>query len=69
MGALAMSEPGSGSDVVSMKLRADDAGDHYILNGRKMWITNGPKVNPCIHVDHSSEHAHIFSRHGHRVYT
>ena len=42
VGALAMSEPGAGSDVVSMKLRADKKGDRYILNGTKMWITNGP---------------------------
>jgi isovaleryl-CoA dehydrogenase len=42
IGALAMSEPGSGSDVVSMKLRAEKKGDKYILNGNKMWITNGP---------------------------
>jgi isovaleryl-CoA dehydrogenase len=42
IGALAMSEPGAGSDVVSMKLRADRKGDRYILNGTKFWITNGP---------------------------
>lgn len=42
VGALAMSEPGAGSDVVSMKTRADKQGDRYILNGSKMWITNGP---------------------------
>jgi isovaleryl-CoA dehydrogenase len=42
VGALAMSEPGAGSDVVSMKLRADKQGDRYILNGSKFWITNGP---------------------------
>src|SRR5689334_804154 len=41
VGALAMSEPGSGSDVVSMNLRADKRGDRYVLNGSKMWITNG----------------------------
>ncbi|QDQ25877.1 isovaleryl-CoA dehydrogenase [Chitinimonas arctica] len=41
VGALAMSEPNAGSDVVSMKLRADKKGDHYVLNGSKMWITNG----------------------------
>jgi isovaleryl-CoA dehydrogenase len=41
VGALAMSEPGAGSDVVSMKLRADQKGDRYVLNGSKMWITNG----------------------------
>jgi isovaleryl-CoA dehydrogenase len=42
VGALAMSEPGAGSDVVSMKLRADKRGDRYVLNGSKFWITNGP---------------------------
>jgi isovaleryl-CoA dehydrogenase len=42
VGALAMSEPGAGSDVVSMRTRADKRGDRYILNGSKMWITNGP---------------------------
>jgi isovaleryl-CoA dehydrogenase len=42
IGALAMSEPNAGSDVVSMKLTARDNGDHYVLNGNKMWITNGP---------------------------
>jgi isovaleryl-CoA dehydrogenase len=41
VGALAMSEPGAGSDVVSMRLRADKRGDRYVLNGSKMWITNG----------------------------
>lgn len=45
VGALAMSEPNAGSDVVSMKLRAKDNGDHYILNGNKMWITNGPEAS------------------------
>ncbi|KAJ3337576.1 hypothetical protein HDU93_000819 [Gonapodya sp. JEL0774] len=48
VGALAMSEPGSGSDVVSMKLRADFKGDHYVLNGNKMWITNGPDADVLI---------------------
>lgn len=42
VGSLAMSEPGAGSDVVSMKLRAERKGDHFVLNGNKMWITNGP---------------------------
>ncbi len=42
LGALAMSEPNAGSDVVSMKLRAEKRGDRYVLNGNKMWITNGP---------------------------
>ena len=45
VGALAMSEPNAGSDVVSMKLRADKKGDKYILNGNKMWITNGPDAD------------------------
>ena len=45
VGALAMSEPNAGSDVVSMKLRADKRADHYVLNGSKMWITNGPDAN------------------------
>lgn len=47
-GALAMSEPGSGSDVVSMKLRAEKKGDRYILNGNKMWITNGPEAQTLV---------------------
>ncbi|MCG8358196.1 MAG: acyl-CoA dehydrogenase family protein, partial [Kiloniellales bacterium] len=42
VGALAMSEPGAGSDVVSMRLKAERRGDRYVLNGTKMWITNGP---------------------------
>jgi isovaleryl-CoA dehydrogenase len=48
IGALAMSEPNAGSDVVSMKLRADKKGDRYILNGNKMWITNGPDANTFV---------------------
>ncbi len=48
IGALAMSEPGAGSDVVSMKLRADRRGDHYVLNGNKMWITNGPDADVLV---------------------
>jgi isovaleryl-CoA dehydrogenase len=48
VGALAMSEPGSGSDVVSMKLRAEKKGDKYILNGNKMWITNGPDASTLV---------------------
>ena len=48
IGALAMSEPGAGSDVVSMKLRADKKSDRYVLNGNKMWITNGPDANTLI---------------------
>jgi isovaleryl-CoA dehydrogenase len=45
VGALAMTEPGSGSDVVSMRTRAERRGDRYVLNGSKMWITNGPDAN------------------------
>ena len=48
VGALAMSEPGAGSDVVSMRLRADRQGDHYVLNGTKMWITNGPDADVLV---------------------
>ncbi len=48
LGALAMSEPGAGSDVVSMKLRADRKGDHYVLNGSKFWITNGPSADVLV---------------------
>src|SRR5688572_40624 len=48
VGALAMSEAGSGSDVVSMRLRAERRGDAYILNGTKMWITNGPDADVLV---------------------
>ncbi|GAB3034053.1 isovaleryl-CoA dehydrogenase [Bowmanella dokdonensis] len=48
IGALAMSEPNAGSDVVSMKLRAEKKGDKYILNGNKMWITNGPDAHTFV---------------------
>lgn len=48
IGALAMSEPGSGSDVVSMKLRAERNGDYYVLNGNKFWITNGPDADTLV---------------------
>ena len=48
MGALAMSESGSGSDVVSMQLRAEKKGDHYLLNGSKSWITNGPDADVLV---------------------
>jgi isovaleryl-CoA dehydrogenase len=48
VGALAMSEPGAGSDVVSMRLRADKKGDVYVLNGNKMWITNGPHADTLV---------------------
>ena len=48
IGALAMSEPNAGSDVVSMKLTAKKQNDHYVLNGNKMWITNGPDANTYV---------------------
>ena len=48
VGALAMSEPGAGSDVVSMRTRADKRGDRYVLNGAKMWITNGPDADTLV---------------------
>ena len=48
LGALAMSEPGAGSDVVSLKLRATEDGDDYVLNGSKMWITNGPGADVLV---------------------
>ena len=48
VGALAMSEAGAGSDVVSMRLKAELKGDHYILNGTKMWITNGPEAETLV---------------------
>ncbi|TDF53916.1 acyl-CoA dehydrogenase family protein, partial [Cupriavidus sp. L7L] len=48
IGALAMSEPNAGSDVVSMKLRAELKGDRYVLNGTKMWITNGPDCDVLV---------------------
>jgi isovaleryl-CoA dehydrogenase len=48
VGALAMSEPGAGSDVVSMQLRAEKRGDKYVLNGTKMWITNGPDADTLV---------------------
>jgi isovaleryl-CoA dehydrogenase len=48
VGALAMSEAGSGSDVVSMRLRAEKRGDRYVLNGNKMWITNGPDADVLV---------------------
>lgn len=48
VGSLAMSEPNSGSDVVSMQLKAAKRGDHYVLNGSKMWITNGPSADVVI---------------------
>ena len=48
IGALAMSEPNAGSDVVSMQLKAELKGDHYVLNGNKMWITNGPDAHVLV---------------------
>ena len=48
VGSLAMSEPGAGSDVVSMKLRAEKRNDRYVLNGNKMWITNGPHADTLV---------------------
>ena len=48
VGALAMSEPGAGSDVVSMRTRADKKGDRYVLNGNKFWITNGPEAETLV---------------------
>ncbi|MBN8942337.1 MAG: isovaleryl-CoA dehydrogenase [Rhizobiales bacterium] len=48
VGALAMSEPGAGSDVVSMRLKAEKKGDRYVLNGTKMWITNGPDADVLV---------------------
>src|ERR1700694_660086 len=48
VGALAMSEPGSGSDVVSMRTRAEKKGDRYVLNGSKFWITNGPEAETIV---------------------
>ncbi len=48
VGALAMSEPGAGSDVISMKLKAQDKGGYYLLNGNKMWITNGPDADTLV---------------------
>ena len=48
VGALAMSEPGAGSDVISMKLKAVERGGVYVLNGTKMWITNGPDADTMV---------------------
>ncbi len=57
IGALAMSEPNAGSDVVSMKLRADKKGDVYVLNGNKMWITNGPDADTFVIYAKTDVHA------------
>ena len=58
IGALAMSESGAGSDVVSMKLRAEKKGDHYVLNGSKMWITNGPDADTLVVYAKTDPEAH-----------
>jgi isovaleryl-CoA dehydrogenase len=58
IGALAMSEPNAGSDVQSMKLRADKQGDRYILNGNKMWITNGPDATTYVVYARTGHHKH-----------
>jgi isovaleryl-CoA dehydrogenase len=55
VGALAMSEPGAGSDVVGMRLRAERRGNHYVLNGNKMWITNGPDAHVLVVYGKTSE--------------
>ncbi|KAK2585436.1 hypothetical protein KPH14_010102 [Odynerus spinipes] len=57
IGALAMSEPGSGSDVVSMKLRAEKKGDYFVLNGNKFWITNGPQADVLVVYARTNPHA------------
>ena len=57
LGALAMSEPGSGSDVVSMRTRAEKRGDRYVLNGSKMWITNGPGAEVLVVYAKTDPHA------------
>jgi len=58
IGALAMSEPGAGSDVVSMRLRAEKKGDRYVLNGNKMWITNGPDADVLVVYAKTDPQAH-----------
>src|SRR5688500_17391458 len=55
VGALAMSEPGAGSDVVGMRLKAERRGDRYVLNGNKMWITNGPDADVLVIYGKSSD--------------
>lgn len=57
VGALAMSEAGSGSDVISMKLRAEEKTDHFLLNGTKMWITNGPEADVIVVYAKTEQHA------------
>jgi isovaleryl-CoA dehydrogenase len=63
IGALAMSEPGSGSDVVSMSTRAEKDGDHYVLNGSKFWITNGPDADVLV-VYAKTDHKNPKPQHG-----
>eukprot|EP00629_Pelagomonadales_sp_RCC1024_P008550 CAMPEP_0119293440 /NCGR_PEP_ID=MMETSP1329-20130426/46094_1 /TAXON_ID=114041 /ORGANISM="Genus nov. species nov., Strain RCC1024" /LENGTH=414 /DNA_ID=CAMNT_0007294309 /DNA_START=78 /DNA_END=1319 /DNA_ORIENTATION=- len=58
-GAMGMSEPGAGTDVLGMRLKAEDAGDHYVLNGSKMWITNG-----CVSDDELGDAALVYARTG-----
>ena len=58
VGALAMSEPGAGSDVVSMRLKAELKADHYLLNGSKMWITNGPEAETLVVYAKTDPEAH-----------
>ncbi|XP_030212574.1 isovaleryl-CoA dehydrogenase, mitochondrial [Gadus morhua] len=58
VGALAMSEPNAGSDVVSMKLKAEKKGDYYVLNGNKFWITNGPDADVLIVYGKTNPSAH-----------
>jgi isovaleryl-CoA dehydrogenase len=58
VGALAMSEPNAGSDVVSMKIRADKKGNNYVLNGNKMWITNGPDADTLVVYAKTNMEAH-----------
>ncbi len=58
VGALAMSEPGAGSDVVGMRLRAEKKGDRYVLNGTKMWITNGPDADTLVVYAKTDPEAH-----------
>ncbi|KJG39427.1 isovaleryl-CoA dehydrogenase [Photobacterium angustum] len=57
IGALAMSEVNAGSDVMSMQLKAEDHGDHFVLNGNKMWITNGPEANTLVVYARTSSNA------------
>ncbi len=63
VGALAMSEPGAGSDVVSMRTRADKKGDRYVLNGSKMWITNGPVADTLVVYAKTDPHRRLARHH------